>query len=228
MTGGVRQLPLDFQAPAAHGREDFLVSPANADAVAWIERWPGWPAPALVLSGPTGSGKSHLAAVWAARAGAPVHAFGQAVTAAPRALFAGGGLVLEDVDGALADAGAQEWLFHAYTHGADTGASLVLTASRPAARWGLGLADLASRLTACPQAKLGPPDDALLGGVLVKLFGDRRLAPGPEVIAYLLARIDRSLAAADRVVARIDRLSLAAKRPVTKLLVKQALESLGP
>src|ERR1700733_11961573 len=54
------QLPLDLGFRPALGRADFLIAPCNEAAVAWIDRWPEWPAPALALWGPAGSGKTHL------------------------------------------------------------------------------------------------------------------------------------------------------------------------
>lgn len=219
-----RQLPLDLPLPAASGPADFLVTPANAAAVAAVEGWAAWPAGRLVLVGPEGSGKSHLARVWAERADAAVVAAADLGRADLPAL-AGRGRIA--VDGAEAVAGApagERALLHLANLLGEAGGRLLLTARQPPAAWGLGLADLASRLAASGLARLEAPDDALLAGVLVKLFADRQLAVTPAVIGYLLARMERSLAAAGGLVAGIDARALADRRRVTVPLVRAVLQ----
>ena len=65
-----RQLPLEFDHDPASGRDDLIVSDRLNAAVAIVDRWPDWPSPVVILAGPTGSGKSHLARIWANRVGA--------------------------------------------------------------------------------------------------------------------------------------------------------------
>jgi chromosomal replication initiation ATPase DnaA len=214
-----RQLVLDLPHRPAQGRGDFLVAPSNAAAVAWIDRWPEWPAPGLALYGPPGSGKSHLAAVWQARSGAV------AITAAA---LAGGRIeaercVFEEGEASLADPAAAEALFHLYNRIVARRGHLLLTGAEPPARWPMALADLASRLRALPAAEIKPPDDAMLSGLFAKLFRDRQLAVPGEVILYLVQRIERSCVAVARAVETLDRASLAERRPITLPLARAAL-----
>ena len=214
------QLLLDLGHRPALGREDFLVAESNRAAVAWIDAWPAWPAAGLVVWGPPQCGKTHLAEVWRTRSGAiRIDAVDLAGRSAPDVLGASATVVLE-----AADAARDERAFlHLYNLVAERAGHLLLTAREAPARWAVGLADLRSRLAALPAVELGAPDDQLIQAVLVKLFADRQLRVEPDVIAYLAARLERSLAAAAAAVREIDRAALAARRPVTVPLVRQAL-----
>lgn len=207
------QLALDLGHRPALAREDFLVAPANRDAVAWIDRWPDWPHFALALAGPAGAGKSHLAAVWQARAGAAPAPLGGEV--APGARY-----VLDDADRAAAD---ETPLLHFYNRVAEQHGSLLLIARDPPARWPVRLPDLRSRLASVPVAQLAPPDDSLIAAVMVKQFADRQLRPGDDVILYLLPRIERSFAAVRKIVAALDGAALSERRPVTVALAREVL-----
>ncbi len=214
-----RQLPLALGFSDNLGREDFLADPSNAAALALIERWPDWPARAVTLIGPEGSGKSHLASIWAAAAGARAIA-GHAIAAAdvPTAL-ATGALVLEDVRAGVCDEAA---LFHLLNLAREQEAFVLITARTAPASWAR-LRDLASRLRALPSVVLAPPDDALLRAVLVKLFADRQLLVDEGLIGYLAARIERSFAAARAIVATLDREALRQKRAVNRTLAAELL-----
>ena len=217
-----RQLAFDLPHGESFDRQDFLPSAANADALAMIERWPDWPAPVLALIGPAGSGKSHLAAIWAETAGArflSCRALGEADL--PRAL-ATGALVLEDVASTAFD---QRALFHLLNLTCEEQAFVLITAQSPPSGWPIGLADLGSRLRAIPIVTLHAPDDALLRGVLVKLFADRQLQVDEALLAFLLNRLERSLVAAKDVVARLDAEALRLRRPVTRALAAEMLRS---
>ncbi|HET8587587.1 MAG TPA: DNA replication protein [Candidatus Limnocylindria bacterium] len=211
------QLVLDLGHRAALGADDFMVAPSNEAAVAWLDRWPDWPAPALVLHGPPGSGKTHLAQVWRARSGAATAA-PTTVEEVPAVLGGARACVVDDADRA-----PEQPLLHLYNLVAERGGHLLLTASRPPVLWPLGLPDLRSRLLAAPSAALGPPDDALIAAVLLKLFADRQLAVGEEVVAWLLRHMERSFDAARRTVAALDAAALEARRPITVPLAKAVL-----
>ncbi len=198
------QLALDLGHRPALGREDFLVAPCNENAVAWIDRWPDWPGPALVIHGPAGCGKTHLARVWRQRSGAAENA------------------VIENADRPADDVA----LFHLYNRHAEEGGHLLLTARTPPARWPERLPDLISRLAASPTVAIGAPDDTLIAQVVVKLFADRQLEAGAEVVSYLVTHMERSFAAARRLVAAADAAALAAKRPITVPLVRDVLTAL--
>ena len=189
MSEAPRQLALSLGFRERYGREDFLAGPSNAAALALVDRWPDWPAAAVALVGAEGAGKSHLAAIWAERAGARAIA-GHAITQAgvPTAL-ATGALVIEDLREGAGDEAA---LFHLLNLAREEGAFLLITARTPPSGWSVRLPDLASRLRALPTVALAPPDDALLRAVLVKLFADRQLAVDEGLVGFVAARIERS------------------------------------
>jgi chromosomal replication initiation ATPase DnaA len=211
------QLLLGFEHEAASGLEDFLPAACNREALAWLERWPDWPAPALVLHGPPGCGKSHLARIWVARSGArwldPA--------ALPRLESALPGAAVLDPAEPVADEMA---LLQLYNRLHEQRGSLLLIARRPVAAWSIRLPDLASRLRAAPAVAIGAPDDDLLAALLVKLFGDRQLAVAEGVIGYLIRHMERSFAAARTLVEALDRRSLQSQRPVTVALARAVLE----
>lgn len=220
------QLGLNLQSAPALGRADFLVAPSNAMAFAMIERWPLWTGGKLVLTGPAGSGKTHLAHVWAASTGATLV---QAANLGPKNIpeLANGPVAVEDVPDAAEDPAAQTALFHLHNLVLAEGHPLLLTGGRGASRWGLTLPDLASRIAAAQSVELQAPDDTLLAAVLAKLFADRQITPKADLIPYLLLRMDRSFEAARAVVADLDAASLAQKRPVSRALAGRLLDK-GP
>ena len=213
-----RQRAFDWGVRPALGREDFLVAPCNRDAVVWLDRWPDWPGPLLVIHGPPGSGKSHLAEAWRCRSGA------EAVDASAIAeIPSGGGRAAALVIDGLAGPIDERALLHTYNDLAERDGHLLLTAVAPPARWPLTLPDLASRLRVAPAAALGLPDDAMLGALMLKLFADRQVAVAPEVPAYVVPRIERTFAAMASLVERLDRAALAEGRAVTVPLVRAVL-----
>lgn len=220
-----RQLVFELGHRTARGREDFLVAPSNEAAVALIDAWPAWPGPSVALSGPQGSGKTHLAEVWREMSGAARLGAGDLERADVPALVASRAVIVEDV-AALSDA-AERTLFHLLNLVKEEGASLLLTAREAPARLAIRLPDLASRLKALPHAELGPPDDALLAGVLVKLFDDRQLRVAEPLIAYLASHIERRIVIARDVVEALDRASLSGKRAITVPLAARVLTELN-
>ncbi len=232
MTGADGQLALDLAARPALGRADFFAGAPNRLALAAIDRWPDWPGGRIAVAGPAGSGKTHLAHVWAARSGARILPAAALAGIDPGSVPQDAALAVEDGDrlaalGPEAARAAEVALFHLCNLLAAGGGSLMVTGRTAPAQWRLGLPDLASRLATAPVAALEPPDDALLAAVLVKLFGDRGVGVGPEVIRFLIARMDRSFEAAAAMVARLDRLGLARGRPITVRLAAEALAAEG-
>jgi chromosomal replication initiation ATPase DnaA len=218
-----RQLILDLPHLPAMDRADFVTGEANRAAVALIDRWPDWPARTVLLSGPSGSGKSHLAAIWQADSGAAAISAAALGDADAEMLVAGGAALVEDLHVPERDERA---LFHLLNLARERGAAVLMTSREPAAGLRIALPDLASRLRAATPAALAPPDDDLLKRVLTKLFADRQIAVEPAVIAYVATRIERSLEAANRVVAWLDRESLVGGRAVTRPLAGEAVAAL--
>jgi len=218
-----RQLSFDLPVRAALGREDFFVAPANAMAVALIEGWQNWPGRKLVVEGPKGSGKTHLSHVWAQATGAHMINASQ-LAAADIPTLASGHVVVEDAPQIAGDGAAENALFHLHNLTLAEGYSLLLTADRPAARWGLTLPDLASRMQGTQATRLDAPDDRLLSAVLAKLFSDRQLIPTPDTIPYLVARMDRAFDTARLLVVRLDAAALSQGRAVNRKLAAEVLE----
>ena len=218
------QLSLEFEPRPALGGDDFLVAPCNAEAVAWLDRWPDWPSPALVIHGAAGCGKTHLCQVFLAATGGRAIA-AEEIGSVPADRLLADGVTAAAVDGAdlMVAAGCEEDLLHLYNLALETGRKLLLTAETPPARWDMKLADLSSRLTAAAAVEIGPPDDPLIAALLVKLFADRQLRVDEAVVTFLLARIERSFDAVRRVVAAIDAAALAEKRNITVPLVRGVL-----
>lgn len=220
-TARPEQLPLDFRHEAATGRDDLVISDPVSAAASIIDRWPDWPSPVVIITGPEGSGKSHLAEVWRRKSGA-VRV--RPVSGSDAVAQAGEGPVLvEDADREGFDETA---LFHLINAVRSARTSLLITARSWPMAWGVTLPDLASRLKAATTVEIGPPDDLLLGQILVKLLADRQLLADEKVIAYLVPRMERSLAAAQAIVERLDRLALARGTRISRALAAEVLGSL--
>lgn len=220
-----RQLVLDLPLRPALGREDFMVAPSNALAVSHVDGAAGWPGGKLALIGPAGAGKTHLAHVWAAETGARILAASSLAEADIDQLARQRHIAVEDIETLCGNALAETALFHLHNHLLSMDGRLLLSARTPPARWPIALPDLASRMQATATAVIAAPDDALLAAVLVKLFGDRQIAVQPELISYLVRRMERSLAAAQRIVAELDARAMAEQRPVSRNLAAQILDT---
>ncbi len=220
-----RQLPFDLSGDPSYRRDDFLPAEANAVALAWVERWPDWPGPALALAGPSGSGKTHLLRIWAERAEArvlkPADLSASAFAAVLDVIGDAKAVALDDAQGVAGDADRERQLFHLFNWLRERGGWLMMAAVEPPARWPVMLPDLASRLRTAQVAAIEAPDDALLAAVLVKLFRDRQLQIGADVIDYLIRRMDRSLAAARAIVDAADHQAMAEKRPISVRLLSE-------
>lgn len=224
MTLHSSQLPLDLGYQPSLTRDDFLVAPCNQIAVHWIDRWPGWPSHSLVLIGPAAAGKTHLARIWAHQSGARIITPSQL----SEDLLCGelnDHLVIDQADLLIGDRAAEEILFHLYNRTRAEGLNLLLTMRAAPFALHFTVPDLASRLRASLTIGIDEPDDELLSAILVKLFHDRQLNVGDEVVRYLVPRMERSFAAAQSIVDRADRAALANKRPITVQLMRGLLES---
>lgn len=212
------QLPLAFGHDPATGRDDLLIAePVNA-AVAMIDAWPNWPSPVVIIAGPVGSGKSHLAAIWREKAAArtiEARAGEGAEEAAEH-----GPVLIEDADRNGVD---DRTLFHIINNVRQHGHTLLITSRLWPMSWPVDLPDLRSRLKAATVVEIGEPDDELLSQVIVKLFADRQLFVDDRLVAYIVARMERSLEAAQTLVERLDRLALARGSRITRALAQEVL-----
>lgn len=225
------QLALDFPHRPSLGREDFLIAPCNQEAAAMVESWPNWPYFAVCIYGPEGSGKSHLANVFANNVAnitnfpykIPFIKASDITMENIRSLFEYNPcLVVEELNENI----NQEALFHLYNLYRDEGGNILFTSDRAPARLSFSLPDLRSRMNIVPAVEIKEPDDDILSALLVKLFMDRQITPTPEVINYAVTNMQRSFAYARKLVAEVDNISLSKKRAVTVAIVKEALNIL--
>jgi chromosomal replication initiation ATPase DnaA len=218
-----RQLALALDHAESYAREDFLSGACNADALALIDSWPDWPARAIALIGPEGSGKTHLATIWAAAAGARVISAHSLIDIDIPGALATGALVVED-----ATAGADERaLFHLINLAREEEAYILFTARTAPSLWPMAVPDVVSRLRALPVVALRPPDDAMLRGVIVKLAADRQLALDESIVSYLLTRIERSFAAARAAIIALDKEALRQGRAPSRALAAELFREVG-
>jgi chromosomal replication initiation ATPase DnaA len=213
---------LAFALPHAESltRDNFLEGPANAAGLALVDGWPEWPNRTMLLVGPEGSGKSHLATIWAEQAGArSTSAHALTAVAVPGAL-ATGALVVEDLNSSAFDERA---LFHLMNLAREDQAFVLITARVPPSAFQIDLRDLRSRLRAVPTVTLLPPDDQLFRALIVKFCADRQLTVDETVVSYLATRIERSYDAARRTVELLDTEALRLRRPVTRALAAELL-----
>jgi chromosomal replication initiation ATPase DnaA len=215
------QIPLELPVASSESRDDLVVGASNRLAAEMIDAWPDWPGHVVVLSGPPGSGKSHLARIWGGRAGAVAAHMGEIGGVTPSHTA---NMVIEDVEPGEID---ERGLFHLLNLLRAEHRHCLLTSRHLPGEWNVSLPDLKSRIGAAQLVLLREPDDEMLRLVMFKLFADRQLAPEPGVVAYICARMERSLEAAVRLVDEIDREALARSKDITRAVAGAALRRLG-
>ncbi len=220
----LQQIPLDLGNRVALARDDFLVAPNNQDAVAWIDLWPEWPAPCLVLYGGVASGKTHLGAVWAERSAAVCIKASDINEDVIRDIAnMKHNIIIEDGDALIGNLVGEKGLFHLYNIFKEEGRSFLLTVQAPPVRRSFALPDLASRLRAAPSVAIREPDEQLLSAVLVKLFSDRQIRVGADVLHYILPRIERSFEAVRDLVEEADKRAMMEQRKISIPLLRDIL-----
>ena len=219
------QLTIDLPTPPALERGDFFIANSNALALAMIEDCENWPQNKHLLVGPKGSGKTHLANVWANQRGARVIA-SRDITDQAVEEYAAQDLVIDDIPSLLGERSREATLFHIHNLCLANGNALLMTGTGDVSKWNCVLPDLASRLNGTRTARLDPPDDMLFQALLAKLFADRQLFPPPDVFPYLLLRLERSYDAAQMAVNHIDRAALSRKRAITRSFVASIIDDL--
>ncbi|MDQ0319813.1 chromosomal replication initiation ATPase DnaA [Pararhizobium capsulatum DSM 1112] len=216
------QLPLAFGHEPQTGRDDLLVSDPLSAAISVVDSWPNWPSPVVILAGPIGSGKSHLASIWREKSGAvDIHPEADSEASV---IAASHPVLFEDADRRGFDDTA---LFHVINSVRENGSHLLITSRLWPMSWPVALPDLRSRLKAATVVEIGEPDDELLAQVLVKLFADRQLFVDERLVAYIVARMERSLDAAQTIVEQLDRLALSRASRISRALAAEVLDSLG-
>ena len=217
------QLTLPFEHRPSLSGEDFLVAPCNAEAVAWIDKWPEWPSPLLILHGAPACGKTHLSQVFMEWTNGRLLDATTLRILDPVTLFEQSrACVVEDLD-VLSDTIREETLFHLYNAAMQGNGTIMMTARIPAKEWSFTLPDLRSRLLAAPSVEIGVPDDDLVAAVLVKLFADRQLTVDVAVISYVVTHMERSFEAVRRLVDAVDAKALQDHRRITVPLVKEVM-----
>ena len=226
MNNPMKQIPFDLGHRTAMGREDFLIAPNNQDAVAWIDLWPEWPAPTLILYGPAASGKTHLAAVWGENSNAACVRPDTLNDSSIRDIAsAARHVILEDADNLIGNVEGEKGLFHLYNLFKEEKRSILLTLREPPVRRAFAIPDLASRLRAAPAVAIREPDDVLLGAILVKLFNDRQIRVGQDAVNYIVSHMERSFEEARRIVGEADTRAMTEKRAVSVPLLRDILSA---
>lgn len=226
MPGALQQIPLDLRHRTALGRNDFLVAKNNQDAVAWIDLWPEWPAPCLVLYGPVASGKTHLGAVWAERSAAVCVKASSINEGVIRDIAdMKHHVIIEDGDELIGNMGSEKGLFHLYNIFKEEQRSFLLTLREPPVRRTFMLPDLASRMRAAPSVAIREPDEDLLAAILIKHFNDRQIRVGADVLNYILPRIERSFEAVRDLVDEADKRAMAQQRKISIPLLRDILST---
>lgn len=215
------QIPMNFTYRSADGREDFLVAKANEDAVGWIDKWPAWQNGFLILKGPKGCGKSHLAGVWQTLSDARLLQASDlaGLSIDELAKIATTSVLCEDAKPGM----PETEMFHLFNLVVENKNSMLITAEKLPKYWDLSLPDLVSRLGTIPIATIEEPDDQLFAALVVKHFSDRQLAVSPDVVQYLLNRIERSFAEVARIVSTLDKRALSQKRKIGIPLIREVL-----
>lgn len=214
------QLAFELPHIPAFGGDDFLVSASNEKAAKLVASWPGWVNPICIISGPPGSGKTHLVNVWRARSGCSVHAAAAIGEAIAAALARPEPVAIEDADSGALDENA---MFHLLNLAREKRFDVLITGRSLPGLWQIALPDLRSRLRSAALVSIEGPDETLLRAVLVKLFADRQLAVSPDVIEYIMLRMERSMAAAVAMVDALDKAALAERKGVTRPLAAKVV-----
>ena len=214
------QLTFDLPFLPSHDRGDFFVSHSNEMAVRFMENWKNWPLKKHVLSGPKSSGKTHLSRIWATMSDAKVV---KAQDICDPEALSQTPLLIEDLHSIAGLIAQETTLFHTHNLLQQKGFHLLMTGQGSPHHWGIVLPDLASRIQGTRHVALAPPDDRLFAALLAKQFSDRQLFPAPEVLQYLIIRLERSHDAARRFVERADQVALSKKRAISRSLAKHIL-----
>ena len=221
------QLTLPIEHRVAQGVENFFVNDGNRGAVAWVDQWPDWSFTALVIVGPAASGKTHLANIWKVRANAETVCLGESDIEAAVAAVENHPIFIDNCDVAVGEDDGQRALLRLYNLARAAGRQLLLTAQTPPSAWGVTLADLSSRLNTAMVVSIEAPDDQTLWAITRKLFSDRQIAVDESVVTYVLSRSTRSFTSLSRTVDALDKAAWAAKRPITIVLAREVLSTLG-
>jgi len=227
LTGETQQLPLDLGHRTAQGREDFLITPSNQEAVSFIDLWPNWPTPMLIVRGPVASGKSHLIEVWKNQVGAASISPAQLLSDTAESIAEQGEhLAIDGLDPFLGDNQAETTLFHLYNMIKEDQRTMLIAMRMAPSQSEFALKDLQSRFRAAPVTTISPPDEELLSALLIKNFSDRQLPIKAEHINYLMPRMERSFSAVRKIVELADYKALSEKRPISIPLLRDVLFSL--
>jgi chromosomal replication initiation ATPase DnaA len=196
------QLLLDFPRIDPEQRPVIETTPYRS-ALSALRRWKDWPEKQLALSGDAFSGRSRLARLWAASAGAAL-VTGDALSRAGMddiSRLSVSALAIDDAD-TVSDG---RNLLAALNLCRDRGAPVLLTGRGEPGAWFQAPPDLRSRLVAMPVVRIGEPDDETLALRLREECARRHLILPDESVEYLAPRMERSWVAVGLVADQVER-----------------------
>ncbi len=225
----MQQLPLLLEHRRLLGREDFLVSPCNVEAVEWIDAYPDWGNNlAVVVLGEKSSGKTHLSWLFSEKTGAKVYEAKEL----SGELFSdvvpvNSALIIENVDEVIGNSEIEEILFHIINYAEECNTKILLTTEKTFSSFDFKIPDLKTRLQSFPVANIYSPDDEFLKALLIKQFLERDIIVAPDVIEYIVKHIPRDTVSVAFVVEQADLLSFEEKHRITIPFIKKIIDKIG-
>ncbi len=215
-----QQLPLRFRLENQTDLDDYVG--VAADRLLQLDG-------VVLLTGASGTGKSHLLQGLCHRSAADAEAaiflpmLSSLEPAILMELESADLVCLDDIDRVLQDAAWQAALFHLVNACRDHGTRLIMSCTVGIDALGIELQDLQSRLKAAYQVRTDVLSDAEKLEVIRRKAKRRGFEMPAEVCDFILTRAERDMHHLARLVDQLDHETLRQQRKVTIPFVKRAL-----